>query len=659
VRHKEVFVRQRHTVFPVWITLVAFLILTTAPQLFAQGVSVRPFPRRPEPIPDRYIVMLRAGLDPLVQTQRLAQQHGLSVGFVYQNAIQGFSAMIPPGRLAQIQSDPAVLLVEPDLIVRAVQTVPTGVARIGATQNGYAAIDGVDDRVDIDVAVIDTGIDYTHPDLNVVARTDCVDYDLFVIFFGFPATCVNGQGTDGNNHGTHVAGTIGALDNGIGVVGVAPGARLWAVRVLEADGTGYLSWLVAGMDYVAAHASEIEVANMSLGWLGNSTAARTAVQNAVNQGVVFVAAAGNDGADIHGADGQLGTADDFEPAAYPEVATISALADSDGAAGGLGSATAHGPDDTLATFSNRSAVLVPGNPVNSPGRGIDLAAPGVDIYSTLPVVSGGYGTGSGTSMASPHATGAVALYIAANGRANNASGVAAIRQALINAAQAQTLWGPADTRDLDGYREGLAYVSSGSGPPVNPPPVVIINSPANGAEFPTGSSILFAGTANDDSDGELTNSMSWSSSKDGVIGTGGNFNKTLTDGLHTITASATDSGGRTGSSSVSIKVGCVPTTFTVTSITYSLSNKRKNLNVTVTLKDNCGKPVVGASVEAWIWNLTVGGLWWGVGTTNSSGQEIFLLQNAPSGTYTTDIMNASANGLTWDGRYPANSYKKK
>jgi subtilisin family serine protease len=95
----------------------------------------------------------------------------------------------------------------------------------------------------------------------------------------------------------------------------------------------------------------------------------------------------------------------------------------------------------MATFSNFSTSAVPGNPVNSQGLGIDLAAPGVDILSTL--MGGSYGTGSGTSMATPHATGAFALYIAANGRATNAAGVAAIRQALINASQAQSLWGPA------------------------------------------------------------------------------------------------------------------------------------------------------------------------------------------------------------------------
>jgi subtilisin family serine protease len=588
----------------------------------------------------------------------MARQHGLSIGAVYRTAIRGFSAMIPPGQLKQVQNDPDVILVEPDLIVRAVaQTTPTGVQRIGATLNSIAAIDGSDSRVNVDVAVIDTGIDETHPDLNVFARTDCVDYDFLAIFFGLPTTCYDGQGTDENSHGTHVAGTIGALDNGIGVVGVAPGARLWSVRVLDFDGTGYASWVIAGVDYVAQHAAEIEVANMSLGFAGNVASLRTAIQNTVNKGVVFVAAAGNDGLDVYGPDGVFGTSDDFEPAAYPEVSTISALADADGLSGGAGGPTAYGPDDTLATFSNFSAHVPVGNPVSSPGAKIDFAAPGVSIFSTLPVASGGYGTGSGTSMATPHAVGAFALYIAANGRANNAAGVAAIRQAMINSAQAQSVWGPVNTNDNDGYREGLVYVGTGGPGPSNLPPVVTITQPSNGTKFNGGSTVTFAGTVADDHDTNLL--ITWTSSKQGNLGTGPSVSKQMVDGLHTITASSTDSGGKVGSASVQITVGCAPTQTKVTSITYSLSKSKRDLNSIVTVKDDCGKPVVGASVSIILWNWTKAGAWTATGTTGQNGSETFLLRSAPSGQYETEITDVIATGLTWDGTYPPNSYTKK
>jgi subtilisin family serine protease len=409
------------------------------------------------------------------------------------------------------------------------------------------------------------------------------------------------------------------------------------------------------MDYVAKHATEIEVANMSLGWVGNSTAARTAVQSAVSKGVVFAVAAGNDGQDIWGADGILGTGDDAEPASFPEVATISALVDTDGASGGLGPTTGNGPDDTLATFSNFSGHVPPNNPVNSPGGGIDLAAPGVDIFSTY--LGNSYATGSGTSMATPHATGAFALYIAANGRANNAAGVAAIRQALINGAQSQNNWGPADTHDRENFKEGLAYVGTGSGPPVDPPPVVTINSPANGANPGSGSSILFSGTATDGGV-NLTSSMSWTSSRDGAIGSGGSFTRTLSNGLHTIIASATDSDGKTGSSSVTITVGCAPTSVSVASITYTLTNRKRDLNSIVKLRDNCGNLVVGATVSVMIINTTRLGIWTGTGTTGSNGSETFLLKSAPAGRYETQVTEVTASGLTWDGTYPPNSFKK-
>ena len=154
-----------------------------------------------------------------------------------------------------------------------------------AAANKALDIDEQDDlRVNVDVAVIDTGIDQTHPDLNVVARANCM--------LG-GETCTNNSGTDGNSHGTHVAGTIGAIDNSYGVVGTAPGARLWAVKVLNDSGGGTFSTAAAGVDWVTAHASEIEVANMSLGGSATTVVLREAVEASIKAGVVYVVAAGN------------------------------------------------------------------------------------------------------------------------------------------------------------------------------------------------------------------------------------------------------------------------------------------------------------------------------------------------------------------------------
>jgi subtilisin family serine protease len=295
----------------------------------------------PEVVPDQLIVALRPGVDPGAAASEIALRHG-----------------------------GGVLFVEPDLPVHLIaQTLPTGVNRIDADLNATADIDGADDvRVDADIAIPDTGIDLDHPDLNVLANSgkNCMDSSA--------------PPDDGHSHGTHVAGSAAALDNDRDVVGVAPGARLWPVKVLDNSGSGTISTVICGIDFVTANAAEIEVANMSLGAQGQSDALRTAIQNSVAKGVYYAVAAGNSGADIYGSDGVFNTTDDFIPAAYPEVATVSAMADYDGASGGNGGTVlfigcGSVPDDTMVCFSNFSASVVSDNPVTSPGKAIDVAAP--------------------------------------------------------------------------------------------------------------------------------------------------------------------------------------------------------------------------------------------------------------------------------------------
>jgi hypothetical protein len=236
------------------------------------------------------------------------------------------------------------------------------------------------------VAVIDTGIQLNHPDLagNIIANTNCVT----------PGS----TGNDDNGHGTHVAGTIAAIQNGQGVVGMASSAKLVAVKVLNSRGSGYMSDIICGIDYVTSQANNlnIKVANMSLGGTGssdnncgmsNNDPMHQAICNSRNAGVTYVVAAGNETADTN----------TKVPAGYNDtVITVSALADSDGKPYGQGSSTGYGNDDTFASFSNY-------------GSAVDIGAPGVSIYSTMPTNS--YGYMSGTSMATPHVAGAAALYI--------------------------------------------------------------------------------------------------------------------------------------------------------------------------------------------------------------------------------------------------------
>ncbi|MFO7942892.1 MAG: S8 family serine peptidase [Anaerolineales bacterium] len=486
---------------------------------------------------DHYIVVFKGGVDINTSAPDMEANYGLTVSHVYRHALKGIAVYIPAGRLNALRHDPRVAYVVEDLI-RTVdgQTVPTGVRRIFADENANIDIDGADDyRVDVDVAIIDTGIDLEHTDLNVVSSTSCMNTSGGGPPWSREYYCGEG-GDDDHYHGTHVAGSVAALDNGFGVVGVAPGARLWAVKVCDAQGSCPSSAIIAGIDYVAANAADIEVANMSLGGSGFSQAEYDAIQGAVDAGVAFAVAAGNDNDD----------ASNYSPAAFDNALTVSALADFDGEPGGLSSPTCYDDqDDTLADFSNW-------------GSAVDIAAPGACIYSTFPIEEGEYGTISGTSMASPHAAGALALLASAN-NPGNATDVYNLYDQVTDAGNFD--W----TDDSgDGIQEPLLDVSdttlfapvlTETGGTTDNPPNVSITKPADGASFDSGASIEFAGSASDNEDGDLTSDLVWTSDLDGQIGTGGSFTAVLRDGTHTITAEVTDSEGNTGSDSITITVG--------------------------------------------------------------------------------------------------------
>ncbi|WP_041441174.1 S8 family peptidase [Thermomonospora sp. CIF 1] len=370
-----------------------------------------------------YIVVLKDGAEPSSVAAEQTKARGGTLRHVYRSALKGYSARLTAAAAARLAKDPRVQSVEPDREVSiTAQTLPTGINRIDAELSPTAKINGIDERVDVDVAVIDTGIQLNHPDLNVYTA-------------GARNCSTGSSANDGNGHGTHVAGTIGALDNNIGVVGVAPGARLWPVRVLNNSGNGTWSQIICGVDYVTAHANEIEVANMSLGGTGtegtscSSSSLRQAICNSVNAGVTYVVAAGNSYANANG----------FVPATYPEVITVSALADFNGAPGGGASPTCRSDqDDTFADFSNY-------------GSDVDLIAPGVCIYSTY--IGSSYATLSGTSMASPHVAGAAALYKATHPSASPA----AVKAALQSAGNYGWIW---PSQDPDGIQEKLLNVST-------------------------------------------------------------------------------------------------------------------------------------------------------------------------------------------------------
>jgi len=295
------------------------------------------------------------------EANRAAQSAGAQLTRVYSVAIRGFAVNGSPQSIEQMKAaNPNIAYCEQDQVVthppiqimakpggggtQPAQETPWGIARVNGGAAGLFAT----------AWVIDTGIDLDHPDLKVdVGRSR-----------SFLAN--DSSPNDLNGHGTHVAGTIAALDNTIGVIGVAPGAVTVAVRVLDRRGSGTISGVIAGVDYVGTFGRSGDVANMSLGG-GASQALDDAVVGAAAGGVRFAVAAGNDSAN----------AMNYSPARAegPNVFTVSAFA--------IG--------DKWATYSNF------GNPP------IEYGEPGSSIKSTW--LNGGYNTISGTSMATPHLAG--------------------------------------------------------------------------------------------------------------------------------------------------------------------------------------------------------------------------------------------------------------
>ena len=622
----------------------------------------------------QYIVVFHDSVvTPEKTAQGLANKHGFVLRASYQHALKGFAAKLTDNVLAKVKAHAAVAYVEQDLHAQISQLIPVGVKRIAADQFSLAFKYKTDKPVDADIAILDTGIDLDHPDLYVFRAVDCTKG---------PSCIKGGDGNDGNGHGTHVAGTAAALDNDSHVVGVAPGARLWAVKVLRNDGTGFFSDIIQGVDYVTSNSAQIDVVNMSLGGIGLLDSLRTAITKSVNSGVVYVVAAGNSGMDEYGIDGIFGTNDDYLPASYPEVLTVSAMGDTDGLSGGLGANTSRGTvDDSFADFSNFSASVVSYNPVSSSGAAIDLAAPGVDILSTWN--DGGTKSISGTSMASPHVAGAVALEVARlqvdNPNAiSNGDGVALVRQLLIDAGKTQSEWGT-QTNDPASYPEVLVYLGDGMSDDIGgsdesdegiavPPPistVVSITNPVNYLEYNVSDDITFVGTASEvvvvdgtDTVVDISADLQWHSDIDGAIGLGSSFTiSNLSINTHIITASLTDSNNNVVSSSISIEVidpYVVVNVINVQEISYKLVGRgNKNLEITIQLSETLFNAEV--TIELFKNDDSHAS---GTGSTGSNGSIAFILRNAKAGFYRTEITQISLQDYVWDGLTPDNLFVK-
>lgn len=378
-------------------------------------------------IENQFIVLMKEGTGPNGRGAAMGQAKngGAQLLYEFDTAVNGFTVKLPPNSnaLEALSKNSNVESVENDVLVTALaQTLPIGINRIDADMSSTSSGDGQGDVSNVIIAVLDTGIDITHPDLNVNTQGS--------------VTFVAGTSTanDDNGHGTHVAGIAAAKDDGVGVVGVAPGAALVAIKVLDSTGSGSLSTIIKGIDYVTKHANEIDVVNMSLGFEGKSKTLDRAINKSISAGVTYVVAAGNSNID----------AANFSPASNPNVITVSSIADSDGKCGGQGPATQYGSDDTLSSYSNFGSI-------------VDIAAPGTSIYSTYK--AGGYTTLSGTSMASPHVAGAAALYKSTHPTASPSD----IRNALVNSGSVSSTSCDGNghgyfTADKDSSPEPLLYV---------------------------------------------------------------------------------------------------------------------------------------------------------------------------------------------------------
>ena len=577
---------------------------------------------------------------PGVAERAVVERAGGTVRFSY-TIVPAVAASVPEAAIQGLLNNPNITSVELDGAVYAVDAEldnAWGVKRIGSG----TVHDGGNKGTGVKIGIIDSGVDYTHQDLN----------DVYVGGYDFVEN-QNDLGTregdgamDVYGHGTHVAGTACAEDNGLGVVGVAPECALYSLRVLNNDGVGSWSATIAAMDWAVLNG--LQVVNLSLGSSQDpGSTVKAAFDNAEAGNMVIVAAGGNSGNPAGKGNNVI------YPAKYASVIAVAAT-DS---------------NDKRPSWS-------------STGEEIELAAPGVSVLSTWndadsphnpqPYLLDGdyYKEGSGTSMASPHVAGAAALVIHAGVISNDEV------RAILNSTADDI--GATGKDTLYGY--GLVNVAAAIASLAPPSPVVNVNVSTDKASYESGVDTTATLTAivtdeNGTAIGGLTpadfgtnvNSVptvvSFAETATAGTYTGNLDISGLADGNYMVEATATDTRSVSGSGSANFSIAPAPseaTTAIVNSITYTTDGGKsgdKHLNIRVAVIDDFGNPVANASVSI---NLNRNGslVATGAGTTGSDGVVIFSYKNAPSGTYTTSITGVTASGLTWDGNTPPNEFVK-
>ncbi|HAL73556.1 MAG TPA: peptidase S8/S53 subtilisin kexin sedolisin [Clostridiales bacterium] len=548
--------------------------------LFALPVQVAAMPMAAEKVD----VMVAFHQQPGASEMALIRSAGGSIRHTY-SIIPAIAASLPATAVAAMQKNPAVARIERDVQIFALEdSYPWGIRQVGAdsvhsTYNNKGA--------GVKIAIIDTGVDYNHPDL---AGRYAGGYDF-----------VNNDSNpmDDNNHGTHVAGTIAAVINEAGIVGVAPEVSVYALKVLNRRGSGNFSDVIAALDWCVENG--IQVTNNSF---GSSTDPGISVQlaydNAYNAGVLHVASAGNSGT----SDG-TGNTVGF-PAQYESVIAVAAT-------------------DSL----NQRASF------SSTGPAVELAAPGSNIYSTIR--NGSYATYSGTSMASPHVAGTAALVIA-----SGISGPASIRSQL--QATADDL---GSTGRDNWYGYGLVDADEAAGvvlPPADDPPVVNITEPLNNstvkgtvlisAEIVEGTNPVSSVEFMIDGDPVCTDTYGadgWSAYWDTTV---------YTEGSHTIGVTATDSAGLSDTDNIMVIVDNLLNQSIETAGLAGSSEKVNPVTWRATVIVTVGPVCEGASVYGSWSNGTSG-----IALTDSNGQCTFVTGNINK---KINSITFTVNNITWE-----------
>lgn len=512
--------------------------------------------------------------------QAMVKGVGGKIKYTY-HIVDAIAASIPEASIAGLKANPNVTYLEMDGLVYALDDEldnSWGVKRIGAG----VVHDLGNKGAGVKVAIIDSGIDYSHPDLdaNYGGGYDFVNKDT--------------DPMDDNGHGTHVAGTVAAEDNDIGVVGVAPAASLYALKVLDSGGSGYFSDIIKALEWCMDNG--IQVTNNSYGSpINPGKTVKDAFDNSASAGVLHVAAAGNYG-NSRGTGNNVGY-----PARFESVIAVAATDKS----------------NKRASFS-------------STGNAVELAAPGVDINSTL--LGGGYGEGSGTSMASPHVAGTAALVIAA--------GISDVRGQLQTTADdlGATGW---DSK----YGWGLVDADEAAGAKI--PPLDTGTIAGNVAEAEEGSAIAGAEVVVEDTNLSATTDAS------------GYYEITeVAVGDHTVIASATGYIEESNTAEV-LKDQTTGVDFTLTPaptipvLCVNVNTDKNNyslgesVSITVTVTENIGSGqiVEGASVQTEITTAS-GRKYTKDGITDLSGKVIFKFKTKKpdgKGIYSVTA-NASKSG---------------